>query len=102
MLLTWSCVGLAVSSAQSQPPLLGSAIGPRPKVALVLGSEGQGLSQESLQRAQHVTIPMAGSADSLNVSQAGAILMFMLSDGMWPLAGRLYGNAGLSDLTGVI
>lgn len=34
---------------------------------------------------------MPGAADSLNVSQAGAILMFMLSKGFRPLTECLYG-----------
>ena len=46
------------------------------KIALVLGSEGQGIKQKILDVSDKViSIPMNSSADSLNVSQAGAILM---------------------------
>ena len=92
-----SPVPAGASSAVSQPlPALLCSAGQG--VALVLGSEGRGLSQESRQHAQSVAIPMPGRAESLNVSQAGAILMFLLSQGLWPLAARLHGDRGLSEL----
>lgn len=47
-------------------------------VLLVLGSEGQGLSEESLKRCKKVSIPMQSACESLNVSIAGAILMYLL------------------------
>ena len=53
--------------------------GRREAVCLVLGSEGQGLSSEAMQQIKPVSIPMPGPMESLNVSQAGAILMFALS-----------------------
>ena len=50
------------------------------KVALVLGSEAEGVSGEILARAdQKVKIPMAGHAESLNVAIAGGILLFEAS-----------------------
>ena len=49
-------------------------------VCLVLGNESQGLSEEACTRCQPLSIPMAGRMESLNVSHAGAILMFALSD----------------------
>ena len=48
-------------------------------VCLVLGNESQGLSKEACARCQPLSIPMAGRMESLNVSHAGAILMFALS-----------------------
>jgi tRNA C32,U32 (ribose-2'-O)-methylase TrmJ len=48
-------------------------------VGLVLGSEGQGIMPELAWACRPVAIPMVGGWESLNVSQAGAILMFMLS-----------------------
>ena len=51
-------------------------------VALVLGSEGRGPSAEVKENSTHVSVPMSGSMESLSVSQAGAILMFMLSSGL--------------------
>ncbi|KAJ9515553.1 hypothetical protein QJQ45_021632 [Haematococcus lacustris] len=46
-------------------------------VALVLGSEGQGLSKEVMQACHPVTIPMS-NLESLNVAAAAHILMFMM------------------------
>ena len=47
-------------------------------LCLVLGSEGQGLSQEAMDGSDLVNIPMAGGFESLNVSVAGGIFMFTL------------------------
>ena len=47
-------------------------------VALVLGNEAHGLSGDVAPRiADHVRLPMAGKADSLNVAVAGGILMYL-------------------------
>ena len=51
---------------------------PRP-VALVFGSEGEGLGTELLERGdEQVRIPMVGSASSLNLSVSVGILLFGL------------------------
>ena len=48
--------------------------------AIVLGSESQGLSDYWLQYAHHcIRIPMAGSADSLNVAAATAVCLYEVS-----------------------
>lgn len=47
-------------------------------IALLLGNEAQGVSKESKNRCQAVTIPIAQEMESLNVSAAGAILMYAL------------------------
>jgi len=46
--------------------------------AIVLGGEAEGLSAawDELQPSQYITIPMRGSADSLNVSAAAAVLFY--------------------------
>lgn len=50
-----------------------------PQVALVLGSEGDGLSRRALAVADTVvTIPMAGGVDSLNVASAAAVALWAL------------------------
>jgi len=46
-------------------------------LALILGSEGQGLSSKLRERCdQIVSIPLQGELESLNVSVAGAVLMY--------------------------
>ncbi len=49
------------------------------RVALVLGTEGDGLSAAALQAADvQVRIPMAGGVDSLNVAAASAVALWAL------------------------
>ncbi|KAL3701317.1 hypothetical protein R1sor_019339 [Riccia sorocarpa] len=55
-------------------PLISSQEG----LCLVLGSEGQGLSEDILNDCTPVGIPMPGRFESLNVAVAGGILMFLL------------------------
>ena len=50
------------------------------KIMIVLGNEGQGVSQEVLEHANYkVKIDMPGDAESLNVAVAGGILMHQYS-----------------------
>ena len=51
------------------------------KVAALFGSEGPGLSNELLQRARIVSIPMAGEFDSLNVATTSGIVLHQLGFG---------------------
>jgi tRNA G18 (ribose-2'-O)-methylase SpoU len=47
------------------------------KVGLLLGGEGPGLGEEVIEQADaRVTIPMATPVESLNVSVAGALLVY--------------------------
>lgn len=50
------------------------------RIALVLGSEGEGVSEELKKHCIPLSIPMANEMESLNVSVAGGILMFLMSD----------------------
>lgn len=50
-----------------------------PRVCLVLGSEGQGLSATALDVCSSISVPMDGDMESLNVAVAGGILMFALT-----------------------
>jgi TrmH family RNA methyltransferase len=59
------------------------------RIALVLGTEGQGLSQRALAACRPVSVPMTGDMESLNVGIAGGILMFLLSEGLQPMLGTL-------------
>ncbi|KAE8650203.1 uncharacterized protein LOC101218901 isoform X2 [Cucumis sativus] len=47
-------------------------------LCLVLGCEGSGLSEKSWQVCELLSIPMAGGFESLNVSVAGGIFLYML------------------------
>ncbi|GAV68574.1 SpoU_methylase domain-containing protein [Cephalotus follicularis] len=47
-------------------------------LCLVLGSEGGGLSEKAQQACELVSIPMTGNFESLNVSVAGGIFLYML------------------------
>jgi tRNA G18 (ribose-2'-O)-methylase SpoU len=50
------------------------------RVAVLLGSEGWGLTREAIDAADAVVrIPMAGGVDSLNVATAGAVAFYALS-----------------------
>lgn len=51
-----------------------------PRLAIVLGGEGWGLDQQTIDQATHtVMIPMHHGADSLNVAAAGAIAIYALT-----------------------
>lgn len=53
----------------------------RGKTALILGNEAEGISEELLCQAdERIKIPIYGQAESLNVSIAGAILMYKLRE----------------------
>ena len=55
------------------------AADPPERVALVLGTEGDGLSRQALSVADSiVTIPMMHGVDSLNVASASAVAMYQL------------------------
>ncbi|MEM1283319.1 MAG: RNA methyltransferase [Chlamydiota bacterium] len=51
---------------------------PSGPIVLVLGNEGQGLSQEASKNCHKITIPISHAIESLNVSVAGGILMYHL------------------------
>lgn len=76
---------LAAATRGGEDP---SAYARRGRIALVMGSEGSGLSPE-LEKActAALTIPLAGRVESLNVATAAAVLAFSLARNP-PLAGR--------------
>ena len=58
---------------------------PSAKVALLLGSEGEGLPSNVIERCSHrVMIPMARGVDSLNVASASAIAFWWLQSSGLP------------------
>jgi tRNA G18 (ribose-2'-O)-methylase SpoU len=82
---------LALTPAHDAIPLEAA---PRPdRLALLLGSEGEGLSQRWLADADvRVTIPMRAGIDSLNVAAAAAVAFYVLGRGQATAA-----NSGDSD-----
>jgi tRNA G18 (ribose-2'-O)-methylase SpoU len=62
----------------------------RGRTAVLLGSEGPGLSPELLARARTVAIPMAGDFDSLNVSVTSGIVLHHLAVGQSAGQGRTF------------
>ena len=68
------------------------AAAPPPRTALVLGTEGAGLSDDAAARVdRRVRIPMAAGVDSLNVATAAGIALYALSSrrpGPPPRGGR--------------
>jgi tRNA G18 (ribose-2'-O)-methylase SpoU len=68
----WRLLGLTPEGAAGDLDELALA----PRVALLLGSEGAGLSSEACEQLDgRVRIPMASGIDSLNVAAAGAIAL---------------------------
>lgn len=69
----------ALGLGEQAVPLDRLAADPPERLALVLGTEGDGLSRGTLTAADlTVTIPMAGGVDSLNVAAAGAVAAWAL------------------------
>ncbi|MBV9098000.1 MAG: RNA methyltransferase [Frankiaceae bacterium] len=69
----------AMTPAEDAVPVHRAGFGPDDRVAVVLGSEGPGLSAAALSRCEwRLRIPMAGGVDSLNVAAAAAITFWEL------------------------
>jgi 23S rRNA (guanosine2251-2'-O)-methyltransferase len=69
--------GLRIAGADADAPLTVRQADLRGPVAIVVGSEGQGLGPAVRRRADVVMrIPMRGAIDSLNAAVAGSILLF--------------------------
>jgi TrmH family RNA methyltransferase len=68
---------IAAVAQKGQAP---DALGWSGPIALLIGSEGRGLSPEWLARAtHHVTIPMPGQVESLNAAMAASLLLYEAS-----------------------
>jgi tRNA G18 (ribose-2'-O)-methylase SpoU len=73
---------LALTPDPGAEPIDGVVLGPQEKVALVLGAEGPGLTEETMARVgRRVRIPLHGGVDSLNVGAAAAIACYVLGRG---------------------
>ncbi|ONI78697.1 rRNA methyltransferase [Actinosynnema sp. ALI-1.44] len=71
---------LALTPRPDSVPL--SDVSTEGKAAVLLGSEGPGLTDEAIDAADHaVRIPMSGGVDSLNIATAGAVAFYALGPG---------------------
>jgi tRNA G18 (ribose-2'-O)-methylase SpoU len=69
----------ALALGPDSTPLDTFALNPPEHLAVMLGTEGEGLSAEALRSADHlVSIPMRGAVDSLNVAAASAVALWAL------------------------
>ena len=69
----------ALALAEDAEPLDAFAAARPERLAVLMGSEGEGLSDAALAAADTiVTIPMAGGVDSLNVASAAAVALWAL------------------------
>src|SRR4029078_10125573 len=69
--------GLRVAGADEDAPLTARQADLRGRIALVVGSEGQGLGPAVRRRTDMlVKIPMRGAIGSLNAAVAGSIFLF--------------------------
>lgn len=71
----------ALALSDDAVPLREYAANRPDRVALVMGTEGDGLSRDALDAADAVvTIPMRAGVDSLNVASAAAVALWALAD----------------------
>ena len=57
-----------------------SQVEPLPRVGLLIGNEGFGLSNDVITLCQHkLTIPIVGGVDSLNVAVASGVVLYHFS-----------------------
>ena len=74
---TTAAMALTDNSISIDNPLLTTI----PRLAIILGSEGDGLPAETIAKANHVVrIPMSHNVDSLNVAAAAAVAFWELRD----------------------
>ncbi len=76
--LTWAGkYGIEILAASGQADLEHWSASYRPPLAVLLGSEGEGLPADLLASAsRRIKIPMTGTAESLNVAAAAAVLLY--------------------------
>ena len=71
---------LAMTPADDATPIRSLSRGQRTRPAILVGSEGPGLSDHALKASDvRVSIPMSGGVDSLNVATASAIAFWELT-----------------------
>jgi TrmH family RNA methyltransferase len=78
--------GLDVSLAASRGDLPYTDVDWTRPLALIIGGEAQGASQQALALAnRHVSIPMANHVESLNVAVATGVLLFEIARQRWAI-----------------
>lgn len=69
----------AMALTEQSIPLDAPVLKTEPRLALIMGTEGDGLPSETIQKADYVVrIPMAHGVDSLNVAAASAVAFWEL------------------------
>ena len=77
----YTLVALTPEASAEPLPAVAASLG-HARVALLLGSEGEGLSPAALAAVdRRVRIPMAPGLDSLNVATAAAVALYALGRG---------------------
>ena len=77
----YTLVALTPEASAEPLPAVAASLG-HARVALLLGSEGEGLSPAALAAVdRRVRIPMAPALDSLNVATAAAVALYALTSG---------------------
>ena len=72
---------LALTPAADAARLDDLRVSPGERIAVLLGTEGPGLSDAAIERADRaIRIPMAAGIDSLNVASAAAVAFWVLGD----------------------
>jgi TrmH family RNA methyltransferase len=72
--------GIALAGAQAHGGTAPDALAPVRPIALVIGSEGHGISPELEAALDHrVTVPLAGRVESLNAAVAAGVLLHVLT-----------------------
>ena len=87
---THQAVAGTAPADDSMSQLSGSGRSKFGNIALALGNEGAGVSSEIDAMSRAIAIPMPGEMESLNVSQAGAILLHSLSTSFPAFLDRLH------------
>ena len=68
---------VALTPGEESTSLAAFDVAAHPHLALILGTEGAGVTSEAQARSDHrVSIPMTGGVDSLNVAAAAAVAFY--------------------------
>lgn len=79
LLNSWGFKTAAMALSDDSVSIDDPVLAAEDKLAIVLGTEGDGLSKDTIARCDHtVKIPMSNGVDSLNVAAAGAVAFWQL------------------------